>query len=349
MKKRFIYIFLVISYMMLLCGCKKTTQVVLTTEFDPTEVFRIEDETCTVPEIMVYMVNTENQYGEVFGNEIWNVPFKNGTVESQYKESVLARLAQIKAMKLYAKELNVTLSKEEDSLCRKAANEYFSSLSDFEIRSMNVDAELIYNMYSEYALANKVYATIVSSVTPEISDDEARSVTVKSLLIKTYRNDENGNRVPYSDAEKQNALKRAYEIQIRIKNGEDFDVLSADYNEDDKSLYSFGRGVMPVEIEEAAYNLAEGEVSDVIETEYGYHLLKCVSNFDIESTDLNKLTIINTRKEEAFREAYDGFISSLTSNLNEELWDSITYEKREEITTKSFFSVYDKYFNDKNN
>lgn len=348
MRKRFVYIFTAILYLLLLCGCKKTTQVVLTSDFNPMEVFRIEDEICTLPEVMIYMVNTENQYSEVFGKEIWSVPYNDGTVESQYKESVLARLAQIKAMKLFAKELNVELSNEEKSLCESAAKEYFSGLSSFEKNSLFITEDLIYDMYSEYALANKVYSTVVSDVNPEISDDEARSVTVKSLLIKTYKNDIDGNKILFDSNEKQTAYRRAYEILLKIKNGEDFDVLSADYNEDDKSLYSFGRGKMPIEIEEAAYNLSEGEVSDIIETEYGYHILKCVSNFDQESTDLNKIAIVNQRKEDAFKEAYDGFISKLTSNLNESLWESITYDKSGNITTNDFFSVYDKYFEELN-
>lgn len=337
-------LFISLFSLFIMSGCKKTTEVVLSSDFDEKEVFRIEDETCTVPEIMVYMVNTENQYIDVFGKEVFDVPFRAGTVESQYKESILARLAQIKAMKLFAKERKISLSDSEDNLCRKAADKYYNSLSDEEKQYMAVTGEIIYKMYSEFALANKAYDDVVSTVNPEISDDEARSVTIKSLLIKTYTNDINGNKVDYNENEKRNAYKRAYEILLKIKDGIDFDVLSADYNEDDKSVYSFGRGVMPEAIETVAYNLSEGEVSDVIETEYGYHIIKCVSNFDQETTDLNKQTIVTKRKEEAFREAYDEFIKGLTSNLNKDLWDGISYDKRDSIKTQNFFDVYDEVF-----
>lgn len=328
-----------------LSGCKdKSTTVVLTTGFEEDVVFKIEDIVCTKPEILVYLVNIENAYDGIFGNEIWKVPFGEGNVESQYKESVLARLAQIKAMNLLARDMDVSLSDSERELVKSAAKQYYSSLNETEVDYLGASEDLIEKMYSEYAIANKVYETVTESVNPEISDDEARTVTVRSILIKTYSMDANGNRIEYSEAMKSDAMKRAYEISARINAGEEFEILAADYNEDEKSVYSFSRGVMPEVIEETAFNMSENEVSDVINTEYGYHIIKCITNFDQEQTDLNKIAIVKTRKEQAFTEKYDSFISSLTSNINKELWDSISYERRQLVTTTGFFDTYDNVF-----
>ena len=38
-------------------------------------------------------------------------------------------------------------------------------------------------MYGEYALAAKVYRQIVENVNPEISDDEARTITVEAIRV----------------------------------------------------------------------------------------------------------------------------------------------------------------------
>jgi len=329
-----------------LTGCEKDGPiVVLTTGFDENAVFVIEDETCTKAEVMVYLVNTENVYDEVFGETIWKVPYGDGTVEDQYKESVLARLAQIKAMNIYAKEKDVTLDELDEKNVVGASSEYFNSLTQEEIQYLGVDLETVEKLYREYAIANKLYETITESVNPEISDDEARTVTVRSILIKTYSMDENGNRVEYSQAQIDDAMRRAYEIEAKIKAGEEFEILAADYNEDEKSLYSFARGVMPEAIENAAFNMSENEVSDVISTEYGYHIIKCITNFDEEQTDLHKLEIVESRKEQAFTESYDEYISSLTSNINMDLWNSISYIRQDNVKTTSFFDVYDKYFN----
>lgn len=328
----------------LLTGCDKNkTKIVFTTGFDEDVVFKIEDISCTKPEIMIYLVNTENIYDEVFGEKIWKVPYENGDVESRYKETILARISQIKAMNLYAKEIGVSLNEEEKKNIDLAANKYYSSLSNEEKQLFNADEELLSNMYSEFAIANKVYEEVTKGVNPEISDDEARTVTIRSILIKTYTIDENGNKIQYSKQMKEDAMKRAYEILGRIKAGEEFEILEADYNEDEKSSYSFSRGVMPKVIEDAAFNIDEGEVSDVIESEYGYHIIKVISNFDEEQTDINKQAIVEKRKEEAFVETYDNYIETLTSSINMDLWNSISYERTDGVSTTSFFDVYDEY------
>ncbi len=55
------------------CGGGDGLKVVLTTGFDKDEVFRIESISCTLPEMMVYLTNIQNQYESVYGTEIWNI------------------------------------------------------------------------------------------------------------------------------------------------------------------------------------------------------------------------------------------------------------------------------------
>ena len=64
---------------------------------------------------------------------------------------------------------------------------------------------------------------------------------------------------------------------MRAQNGDDFDSLIEEYNEDMSSTYTFGKGTMPEAFEKAAFNLDTDEISGLVETEYGYHIIKCVS------------------------------------------------------------------------
>lgn len=326
------------------CGSNKKTEIVLTTDFEEGEVFRIETSSCMLPEIMVYLVNSENQYDQIFGSEIWQVPVGDGTMEQEYKETIIARIAQIKVMNLLAPQYEIELDKDDEAKVKAAAKEYFETLNPAEIELLGVDEDIIFQLYHEFAVADKLYHAITDEVNPEISDDEARTITVKSILVKTYSTDAAGNRIEYTESQKQTAYARMLEVVQKLNEGTDFDVLAADYNEDVQEEYSFGRGVMPEAFETAAFNLETDQVSDIIETEYGYHLLKCVSTFNKEETDANKIEIVKQRRQEAFNQVYDTFVTTLTSNLNAPLWESVTYQKNENITTTSFFDIYDKYF-----
>ncbi len=331
----------------MLSGCGKDTlptEVVLTSDFLEDEVFRLEGHPCMKNEIMVYLANSENQYSSVFGDRIWSVPVGDGTLEDSYKENILARIAQIKTMNILAVEQGVSLDEDEEAKCNAAAREYFDSLTEGERNYLDVNMDVIAKLYREFAIANKLYETVTADINPEISDDEARTITVRTILIKTSYVDSNGIRHEYSDEEKKAALAKIAQIRQQLNDGVAFEVLAADYNEDTKSEYSFGRGIMPKEFEEAAFNLGVGEVSDIVETEYGYHLIYCVTTFNPEETDANKLKIVEKRKQEAFDEVYNSFVTTLTSNLNKPLFDSIHFDSGGVVETTSFFEIYDKYF-----
>ncbi len=348
-KKRCMFLLLVILAGISIAGCTKTqeeekTEIVLTTDFKENEVFRINTESCTTPEIMVYMSTLQAQYESVFGREIWEKDLGGFTLEQQLKDTILARLAQIKVMNLLAKNYGVTLSEEENALIEKAAAEYLSKLKPGEISAMGVTGEMIEMLYREYAMANKVYSEITKDINPEISDDEARNISVKHILIKTYSLDEKGEKVEYTERQKEDAHKRIREIQKKIRNGEDFDSLVEEYNEDDKSVHIFGKGTMPKEFEEASFNLDTDQISGIVETEYGYHIIKCISTFDRDETDQNKVKIVEERKNEAFNQVYVEFVKGLYSNLNRKLWDSLTFEDNPDCTSTNFFDVYNTYF-----
>jgi peptidyl-prolyl cis-trans isomerase SurA len=82
--------------------------------------------------------------------------------------------------------------------------------------------------------------------------------------------------------EKAYAKNKIEELRKRIVNGEDFATLASIYSEDPGSaikggeLGDFTRGVMYPEFEAAAFALQPDEISPVIETEAGYHILKLI-------------------------------------------------------------------------
>lgn len=332
----------------LLVGCGKMTsdtKVVLTTGFAENEIFRIETKSCTLSEVLVYMTNLQEQYEQVYGSEIWDVDLNGSTLEDSIKETVLAQLAQIKTMNLLAEHHDVMLNEAELALAENAANVYYESLNEAERSAMQVTEETIAGLYKEYALANKVYGYVIQDINPEISDDEARTITVQHIFIKTYAMDGTGKRIDYSQSAKEDARERAEEIlALALQEDADFEELMLQYNEGQEGTWSFGKGETEKAFEDAAFNLGTGEISDVLETEYGYYIIKCISTFNRAETDANKIKIVEERREEVFGEEYDAFVSTLTRDLNSPLWETVSFVEDDQVSTSSFFDVYNEYF-----
>ena len=84
------------------------------------------------------------------------------------------------------------------------------------------------------------------------------------------------------EAEKEEAKERLKNFQERIAKGDDFSTLAVLYSEDPGSskqggeLGMFKRGEMRPEFEAAAFKLKPGEVSDIVETEDGFHLIQMI-------------------------------------------------------------------------
>lgn len=81
-----------------------------------------------------------------------------------------------------------------------------------------------------------------------------------------------------ADRTRADALKEIEGVKRRLGAGEDFADLAAEYSDcpsgqDGGDLGHFGRGAMVPEFEQAAFALDVGKVSDVVATDFGYHLI----------------------------------------------------------------------------
>ena len=78
----------------------------------------------------------------------------------------------------------------------------------------------------------------------------------------------------------QEALKRALDVLFRARKGESFDDLAREFSDDQLTASRGGRmprisrGQTVPEFEEVAFGLAPGQVSDVVRTEFGFHIIR---------------------------------------------------------------------------
>lgn len=347
---RFLLLPVLLSYSLFLCGCSEQSEVqnvVLTTGFEEGELFKIEDMHCNLSEYLVYLSNIKNRYGEDYGDAIFDISDGETTMANNLMDNALADISQIKAMNLLARENEILLDDSEKALAAEAASRYYSSLDEAEKNVLKVDEASILSMYEEYALANKLYEELIKGINPEISDDEARTITVQHILIKTYTTDGSGKKIEYSEKRRKEAYEKACELHALLTDTEilsDFEKVMKENTEGEPTDYSFCKGETDPIFEEAAFNLGKDEISDVVETEFGYHIIKCLSTFNREETDLRKQIIADERREEVFGQEYDEYAKTLLTYMNEPLWNSISMDLLKDVKSASFFDIYHEVF-----
>ena len=338
----------ILIMVMLLAGCGDLSdvRVVMSVGMSKDEVFRVDDMTCSRTEMLVYISNIAGEYVDVYGRDIFEASVEGETLGENVKQLALAKLSQVKVINLLALDRGVEPTEELLSVINEATDEYLESISEEELSRYQIDRDKIYDMYYEYGMSKLMYSTIIKDINPEISDDEARTITVEHILLKTFDIDENGNRVELDSFTKEEKKRLAEELVQRIEGGENFETLAAEYSEDENLTYAFGKGEMDAVFENAAFNLSSGEVSGVVETEFGYHIIKCISTFNREITDENKVKILKNRRDQAFRDIYDDFEENVSRELNDKIFDSLPDMKDERIGSKNFFDVFEDRWNE---
>ncbi|MDD3240837.1 MAG: peptidylprolyl isomerase, partial [Lachnospira sp.] len=111
---------------------------------------------------------------------------------------------------------------------------------------------------------------------------------------------------------------------------DDFYSLAESNSEADTIEYTFGRSQGPKEynssFEQAAFTLKTGQVSGIITTDYGWHILYCVSDFNEDATIQVKESIIEERRNELFAELYTEWSSKYDVVINSEAWESVLFD-----------------------
>ena len=111
--------------------------------------------------------------------------------------------------------------------------------------------------------------------------------------------------------EKQSELQAVLE---KIKKGDDFAELARKHSdcpskEKGGELGSFPRGAMVKAFEDVAFNLKKDEVSDVVETQFGFHIIKLTGRTEASTTPLEQVkdkisTYLETQKQSKEVAAY---------------------------------------------
>lgn len=98
-----------------------------------------------------------------------------------------------------------------------------------------------------------------------------------------------------SDAKKAEKHKTAEEVLKRARAGEDFAKLAKEYSEDPGSKdtggeYTFPRGKMVKEFENTAFSLNTNQVSDIVTTQFGYHIIKLSEKIPAKKHELAEVS-----------------------------------------------------------
>ena len=280
----------------------------------------------TRPQAMIIVATEKNRYEKVYTDQIWGVALEDGrTFETYLLDQVKEFLTNLKTMNLLADRQKIVLTSAEQSRLKALAGRYYEGLTEEDREYIGADEEDVLTLYTDYYTANKVVGILTDGIDLEVSDSEAKVITVQMIQISS---------------------KEAAEAVYRRvgQEGSDFLSVARETSEGEQTERQLGRGELPEAVENAAFALAPGEMSPLVEGGGWYYIIRCVSDYDAEATELRKTRIYEERKNQVFRQIYEQFEPEDPAAVPEEFWPEIHFDGDDGSTTTDFFSLYQEEF-----
>ena len=205
---------------------------------------------------------------------------------AELKKEILEGLIEREVLYQESRKADIKIDDQKVNDQLAGIRKRFQSEEEYEkaLKSMNLtEAEIKIQIQRGLAIRELIDIKVANKIV--ITDEETKAyydanpqffqqpgqVKASHILIKVE---------PTADeAQKAEARKKITEVQQKLKDGGDFAALAKEYSEGPSNarggdLGYFKRGQMVKPFEDAAFSMKPNEVSDLIETRFGYHLIK---------------------------------------------------------------------------
>ncbi len=318
MKRSVVFIFILFLVVLLFVGCNKTVATVDGIEINQKEI-----------DSYVNLLKSLDENGESYSSEEQLKELEANAIDSYIV---------IKLIEKYASENNIAVTDGEvDGLIQQEI-ESFGSEKEFEegLKEKGIDREFLEYQVKSNLMIKKVYDEVIADV--EVSDDDVEKYyqdnkdtdflvpeSVEAAHILAIFPWKVADSVESESEEGRTEAREKIEmIELKLEEGEDFEELAKQYSDDTGTAQNGGnlgyvsRGQMVEEFEEALFSLEKGEVSGIVETEFGFHIIKVydckeeyIQEFEDVSESIRAFLLSSSKMAE-----WEGFILSLVDKAD---------------------------------
>lgn len=305
-------------------------------------VLTVNGDAVTADEYSGYMLYNMQYYASMYAQmgltDLWSNKDMAKSLgasmpEAAEQQAIYARVVMQKfnelGLKLSYNEQKEMASVRRNSIANTTKDAYLNQIAQFGFSDQTYQNFMYISQC--YQALNDYYFGENGVNTPSDEDIqkyyEDNYITAKHILITTV--DPASGETKRTDEE---AKKEAQSILDRINAGEDFDTLMNQYSEDtglsnNPNGYTFTEGQMVTEFYDGAKALAEDEVSELVKSNYGYHIIKRVK-LDESQLDNFKSDIVSA-------------ISGSMDKLLQQWMDEAQVETTDLYSTITYENVYD--------
>lgn len=304
------------------------------------EVFTINDQKIFLDEVMYRVWESEDEnsyysrdYQKKYGKSYWDSEIVKGTlVKDSLKEQLYDDIVRDALLYQEAKKKGYTLTSDEIKLYEDEVNREWDAMSKDVRKNIGASKDLIMRIKEKKGLIDKYFTEILKTykvdeekVKASIKSDEYKEIDIQTIGYHKYTYGEDGSEITKSKEENEMGLESLTEIADKAKTAKNFEDLLTD---DSDPLETEELSIIPGEtacdkkIQDVASSMKPGEVSNIIDTESGYFIVKVLDN---TSDDAYKEALSDAMKQEKYKQ-FDKYFDTLIKNADIQTtkeWDGI--------------------------
>lgn len=308
-------------------------------------VIKVNGETVGLSEFKFYLGLVKKEMENKFAtdnqatdpNIVWNTPIEGMPATEWAKKNTQNSIVEAKIKLQRAKEMNIKLSQEDilsvnqdmqSDVAKKTMSEYNLSESDFAkyYKDMFIINKLKQQVTQEIYVTPKEFDQYIKQNPYGLYEFDVRHILFKTIDLDTQK--------PLSKEEKEAAYKKAQMVYEKVKAGEDFGKLAEQYSDDTGSNKNGGlmksyTGNFVKEFEDTMIKLKDGEVSGIVESPYGYHIIKLDKKTKLEGVKLEarindlRMKQSSVKQEEYFDKLVNQWKSKAKVQVNDKVFKMI--------------------------
>lgn len=304
------------------CGLNKTATVAT---FDETEVpLGVANFAARLQQ-----ASYDDFYVAYFGEDVWETDMygTGSTMQDDMKDDVMQSLFDMYTMEAHMGEYNVELSDAENTAIAEAAAAFIAANDDKALKALGADAEIVERYLTLVTIQNKVYDAIIAEADTDVSDEEANTSAYSYVRIsKTYYTDADGNSVEHTDESLAELATTVGMFDTEAKAGTLEDAAEKYEYTVSSGTFAADNTTLDEAVLSALKELEEGEISDIVDTDSAYYVLRLDAETDEDATESTRQSIISERQSDHYTEVLEGWEAEHTWTIKEKVWAKVEFD-----------------------
>ncbi len=309
--------------------------VVSTTDENGTQ----KKDTVYMKEAVYSIYQVENQYNQyssiyqqLYGKTYWemeDVDSKGRNGASAAKKQVMDSLKQREVLYMEAQKRGYSLTAEEEKTAENNVADTMKNFTDKQKKLEGLDEKTLKSEFKKNALAEKFRQILIKE---SGVDEEALKATVNKQDYRQYtlqyykvsNQETSGEETKEVSAEqKQTNLTNMQALQEKAKTAKDFTKLLDD--NDRTGIQYQTENLIKKDLKDSTFlnkklrkqimKMDNGQISDIIEGDDGYYLIKMVNNDDSEAYDNQCQSVVNEEETKQFNARYAEFAPNYVTEV----------------------------------